>query len=315
MDPCSSCELFEFWQNAFDKYADQTISQIMPYVLPAMSALLMFYWTLRIARYMVGAQLDVSDIGKEILIVGFSTYFATFPSQWSWLISTFLNQSVAITQAFIRASGVSSGRTGLEGLLAAIGTPVDTIIDGCHVMWESTGINSLPAMIGMGVLLAVYYLFWLVILIEVVWGYTAFLFVQVLGPVLLIFYCIPVLRGTATQAWKILLTGLFSLVTLGILTGIAVSMLSKMNDYIPVKDGAIVTDASAYLFNQQYLIALGCGGLLLVLKSRFMHLAAQLADSVMSAAPNLVGMAARAAATGGASVGGDIKAIAEKGKG
>ena len=316
MDSCSSCDLFSFWQTAFDQYADQTVSHLMPYVLPTMTAVLMLYWTLRITRYMAGASLDVADLGKEIMIVCISTYFATFQSQWSWLISTFLNQSVNITRAFISTTGGSTSREGLQGVLAAIGQPVDTIIDGCHIMWNSTGIDSIPAMVGMGILLAVYYLFWLVILIEVIWGYTSFMFIQVLGPLLLIFYCIPVLRGTATQAWKILLTGLFSLVTLGILTGICVSMLNKMVDFIPVKDGAIVTEASEYLFNQQYLVALGCGGLLLVLKGRFMHLASQLADSVMNSAPNIMGMASRGAAavaSGGATVANDVKAIATKG--
>lgn len=295
MDTCSSCDLFSFWQTSFDQYADTTISQIMPYVLPTMSAVLMFYWTLRIARYMAGAQIDVADLGKEIMLVCFSTFFATFPSMWTWLISTFLEQAVNATRAFISPNASGAGRAGLQALLAAIEQPLNLIIDGLHIMWGSTGLSSLPAMIGCGVLLAVYYLFWLVILIEVIWGYTSFIFIQVLGPVLLIFYCIPALRGTATQAWKILLTGLFTLITLGILTGICVSMLQKMVGYIPVSGDEVTVDATAYLFSQQYLVALGCGGLLLVLKSRFMHLAAQLADSVLNAAPNFVGMAMKAA--------------------
>lgn len=292
MEPCSSCDLFGFWRTAFEEYADQVISQIMPWVEPTIVAVLVLYWTLRIVMQMAGVPTDTANTAKEILITVAAFFYTEVPSRWTSLIGLCLDQAVNITRAFIDPLGGSSSRPGLEGLLAAIEKPLNIIIDGVHIMWGSTGLNSLPAMMGCGVLLVVYFLLWLAILVEVVWGYTAFIFIQVMGPILLIFYSVPVLRGTATQAWKILLMGLFTLVTLGILTGVSVSLLNKMVGYIPVSGDQITIDATKYLFSQQYMVALGCGFLLLFLKSRFMHLAAQLADAVLNSAPNVLSGAA-----------------------
>jgi hypothetical protein len=285
MGTCIACGLFERWQLAADGYAVEIGSTLSPYAMPFLVAVLAFFWTLRITRYIGGAEMDVAELGKEIVMTTIASTFLTFPYMWSDLVHTLLDSAVDLALFLIDPNGTLS-RPGIIGLIAAVDTPLNWSIQGARAMMNGTGLTEIGLFIGAFILFCAYFALWFFILIDAIWFYTKFVFLQVLGPILLVAMATPATRGTMVQAYKIFLTAILQFASLGIILGLARFMLELAAQSMPIgPDGSVTGDASDYLFGADYLTALACAGLLIFLRGAFHTLAARLADSVTDSAP------------------------------
>ena len=291
MGACMACGIFENWQQATDGYSAQILALLSPYAMPLLVAALGLFWTLRITRYIGGAEMDVAELGKEIVMTTIASTFLTWPSMWGDLVDTLLTTSTELARFLIDPIGTPT-RTGLSGLLYMVDEPLYFAVSGARGIMNGTGLTEIGLFIGALILLLVYAVLWGFIIWDAAWFYAKFVFLKALGPILLVALAMPATRGTMVQAYKIGLTAILQFCSLGITIGIAVYMLRAAMAHMPISpDGSVTGDASDYLFGEEYLSALFYGVLLIFLRGAFQHLASQLADSVTNSAPSLSGLA------------------------
>jgi hypothetical protein len=286
MGSCTTCEIFNVWQQAADGYAQLVNERLSPYAMPFLGAVLAFYWSLKIVGYMSGQALNAADLGKEIMMTTVASTFLTFPSMWMYFVNVILNFGVSLAHFLVDPNG-SGGGSGIAGLLDAIDQPLDTILEGVRAIMAGTGWTEIALFIGAFLLFLVYALLWLLITWDAIWFYTKFILIQVLGPIILVALAVPATRGVAAQAWKILRTAVLEFATLGTIIGLANYLLKLALNHMPLDaSGKVTGDAADYLFGTSYLTALFCGALLILLRAGFKHLAAQLADAVADTVQN-----------------------------
>src|SRR5688572_8400724 len=119
---CLTCPIFDQWQQVTSGYADTVIVTLSPYAMPFLSAVLALFWTLRITRYIGGAELDIADVGKEIVMTTIASTFLTFPSMWGGLVETFMNTSVELAR-FLVDPDQGAISPGMSGLLSIMDRP------------------------------------------------------------------------------------------------------------------------------------------------------------------------------------------------
>ncbi|HVJ35207.1 MAG TPA: hypothetical protein VND94_19000 [Terriglobia bacterium] len=283
MGSCSTCVIFTVWQNAADSYATTVTEAIAPYSMTFLGAVLGLYWTIKIGGYMAGKDFKIEDLAKEVLLTVVASTFLTFPSLWMDFVQHTLNFGVSLAQFMVDPNGgsVDTTQTGIAGLIAAVGGPLQTITNGVLAIMSGTDWTEIGLVIGAALLWFLFAGLWLLIVWDATWFYSKFILIQVLGPIILVALAVPFTRGLASQAWKILLTGVIEFMTLGVIVGLANHLLKVAFDHMPIDaSGKVTSAASAFLFGEDYLTAMICGALLIFLRDGFKHLAAQLADSV-----------------------------------
>jgi len=282
---CVGCALFSSWDTLFTGYSTTIASQLAPYAKRMLNAALTFYWVFRIASHIGGKEVDLGDLGKEIFMTTAAAAVLNMPSIWFDFINTLLDLGIKLAQFMTQATpsnGTSFG-TGLGGLLEAVEYPMNILMRGVKSIVSQASLFDIVTQLAAGALVVVFGLLWFLIVKDAVWFYTRFLFVKSIGPLILVCLAVPATRGTASQAWRILVSGVFEFVALGMIVGLTTTTLENTLAFSPLgKPG--LPPARSFLFSQSYFELIFTGGLLLFLRTTFNHLAARMADAVSDSA-------------------------------